>query len=335
MRVFRRAGLVLALIAAIAVVGWTRHDRRGTGPLQASDTPSASAAASAHAAAQAAPGRRTPRALEGETLVPVDIRDLKALADAGDARAACRLGSLLAECGVLAKEYFSDAHIEGLLSQERMHVKRGELENANAAAQGAMLARKRQQQCGDVPESLFGSAHAYLRQAALAGDLESRVRYLRGDAFRGIGFSEHQSLSSPQFDQWRAEAPGMLGEMLRAGHPEAVILLLEGHSSAGTVLSLITPPDPVLDEAYLQLAQRVFREFELPRRWPVEPADPQVRAEASRLAQQWHEAYFDGRRFHVATDLLGLSHALMPLEAQDWISEDAWAPACAPVPEAG
>ncbi|HEY9143972.1 MAG TPA: hypothetical protein VIM90_08070 [Arenimonas sp.] len=264
-----------------------------------------------------------------EALLPVEVRDLVALADAGEERAACRLGSLLAQCGLLAPEYYSDKFVEQLERQERSAAEKGDLEAANQTAGALLLARTRQQRCSGLPDEMLALASPYLRQAAMAGDREAMVRYLRGEAFSSIGMSESQTLRSPHFDQWRREALGMLKGQLAQGSPEAVLLLLEAHSDSGRVLSFLTQPDPLMDRAYLRLAERVFHDFALPEGWAAPAPDARLDREARELAARWHSEHFAGRRYSLREDTLGLGNALMPMDVQDWVDETGWVPACA------
>lgn len=265
-------------------------------------------------------------------VLPVQVRDLLARANAGEPRAACQLGSLLAQCGLTSPRFYSDEFVESMRKQERDAEKQGDIKAANQAASALLVAKTRQQRCKDIPVDLLERAGAYLRQAALAGDREAQVRYVRGDAFLGIGFSDNQSVRSPHLDQWRREAPGMLQAQLRQGRPEAVLLALEAYSQSGAMLSLVTPPDPLLDRAYLQLAARIFEDFRLPKRWIVPPPDEALDREAQELARRWHAEHFDGKRYSMRRETLGLSNALLPLENEDWVDESNWVPACADPP---
>lgn len=263
-----------------------------------------------------------------EAMLPVEVRDLVADADAADERAACRLGSLLAKCGLVAPEYYSDKFVEQLQRQERSAAEKGDLEAANQTAGALLLARTRQQRCSGLPDELLALASPYLRQAAMAGDREAMVRYLRGEAFSTIGMSESQTLRSPHFDQWRREALGMLQAQLAQGRPEAVLLLQEAHSDSGRVLSFLTQPDPLMDRAYLRLAERVFHDFTLPE-WATPVPDARLDREARELAARWHSEHFASRRYSLREDTLGLGNALVPLDIQDWVDETGWVPACA------
>ncbi len=264
-----------------------------------------------------------------EAMLPVEVRDLVALADAGDERAACRLGSLLAQCGLIAPEYYSDKVVEVMHREESIAMDKGDLEAANRAAAAMLLARTRQQRCSGLPDEMLALASPYLRQAAVAGDREAMVRYLRGEAFSTIGMSESQPLRSPHFDQWRREALGMLQGQLAQGSPEAVLLLLEAHSDSGRVLSFLTQPDPLMDRAYLRLAERVFHDFALPEGWAAPVPDARLDREARELAARWHSEHFANRRYSLREDTVGLGNALMPMNLQDWVDEAGWVPACA------
>lgn len=318
---------LLILLALITSIIWTRSGPEATpGPVASADGSDGSV--------PDAPLPRTPAVPAGAAAdmtppLPVEFRDLMARADAGDARAACRLGSLLAQCSVVPPEFYSDETIARAREQERKAMARNDLAAADQSARFLLEAVTRRATCQGVPPELTTRAAAYLRQAALAGDPEARVRYMRGDAFLGIGYTDAQSLHSPEFDLWRREVPGMLQAQLRAGRPEAALLLLEAYSETGMALAMITAPDPLLDRAYLRLAQRLFNDFALPEGWPTPAADAALDAQAEELAAQWHAAHFDGRQYSVHRDVVGFAMSLFPQGDQPWVDETNWLPPCA------
>lgn len=326
-----RAWLALAIL--LAATAFVLRQRSGDPPQARAPLPEALATGLAPrpgTGPESSPESSESDDIDTSYIVPVEMRDLKAMADAGDPHAACRLGSLLAECSVFPPDLYSDRHLQSLLEQEQRESANGNLEAANQAAEMAMLVQTKQRYCRDLPDALLSDAAHYLRRAAMSGDMESRIRYVRGAPFRDIGLSNHHSITSPAFDRWRNEAPAMLQALLREGRPEAVLLLLEAHSEMGTPLSMITPADPLADQAYMALAQRLFEDLQLPEHWQAAPADPGQAVEAERLAARWHARYFEGRRYPMAGNTRGLSEAMLRSEHEFWVSEAGWEPACAP-----
>ncbi|GGA67818.1 hypothetical protein GCM10011521_02430 [Arenimonas soli] len=257
------------------------------------------------------------------------MRDLVARADGGDRRAACRLGSLLAHCRLINPDLLTDDFLAALHKNEDDMAARGELSAANEAASMILNLTTLRRQCDGIPPSLSRRAPAYLRQSALAGEPEAVVRYLRGDAFVGLGATDSSDLLGPDFDQWRREAPALLQAQLAIGRPEAALLLLEAHSHHGTTLSFITPEDPLRDQAYLRLAQRLFEDFELPDYWMTDEPGPDLARDADLLAREWQERFFQDRRFRISKDLVGLGNALLPEGDSTWPAAESWRPACA------
>jgi TPR repeat protein len=255
------------------------------------------------------------------------------LADGGNRRAACQLGSLLSQCALVHPSMLTEQYQDQLRQSEADLSARGELDEANEVARMMLQARTLRQQCGGIPPSLRHRAPAYLRQAALAGEPEAMVRYLRGEAFQGAGAVDSSDLIGPDFDRWRREAPVMLQAALRSGRPEAALLLLEAHSHESTTLSLVTPVNPLLDQAYLRLAQRLFEDFQMPEYWEADEADTELAREADALARQWQRQHFQDRRFSISKDLVGLGHALLPDGESLWPAPEQWRPACAETTE--
>ncbi|WP_374601066.1 hypothetical protein [Arenimonas sp.] len=318
---------VLTVLVLIAAAFWLRtSDEQGRAPAGTEASP-----APATAKAPIRPDAPMPPAdlpAAAQAILPVEARDMLALAEAGGVRAACRLGSLLASCGSLAPQFYSEETEAELRVMELSAAGEGDLQRANQLARAMLVVRTRRQHCHDLPGELLARAGGYLRQAALAGDREALVRYIRGDAFVGIGFSQAQTLHNPHFDQWRREALTMLHAGFEQGRPEAVLLLLEAHSDVGGPLALITPVDPLLDRAYLQLASLVFRDFALPDDFrPLHP-DETLDRQARALALRWHREHFGGRQFSVGDATLGFGSAIRDLENRRWVGAGGWRPAC-------
>ncbi|WP_460454004.1 hypothetical protein [Arenimonas aestuarii] len=266
--------------------------------------------------------------------LPVFVRDLAAQADAGDARAACQLGTLLSTCRQTSLIRFSDEQIAQLRHQAKEQTASGDLTSANYSARLLLLAQNHRRYCEDLPPSYLRRAPTYLRQAALAGNRRAQVAYLRGDGFMLFGAVDGSDFTNPAFHLWREEAIGLLQSLLREGRPEAVLLLLEAHSHQGSNLGMITPPDPRMDLAYLRLAKRLFSDFHLPNAWQSDPTDARTRREADTLADRWHEEHFAGRRIAISESVLDYGHPFQPSYADSMFTAEEWKSACDPDPGA-
>ena len=175
-------------------------------------------------------------------------------ADAGDARAACRLGTDLLRCRFVAG--WSDEQIEQMASRESELAAKGNLDQANSIAMTLLRHAELQRLCAGLDETLLARGGQYLRQAALAGEPDAVVRYAAGGAFRATG--SNSFIATPEFDQWRREAPGLLQEALAAGDPGAALVMLRTHGDNAGFLSMLLPADPLAAQTSLALARRVF-----------------------------------------------------------------------------
>ena len=307
-RTRRALALLLAIVLCIAAIHawWPAAVPAKAGEPAETATPDSVERAPTPAPATAptapAPGATTLGRADASALADL-APTLQARADAGDAQAACRLGTDLLRCQYLAQ--LGEDQLERLADQEKAHTERGKLEAANSAAMMLLRHAELQRTCAGLDEDLIARGGHYLRQAALAGEPDAVVRYATGGAFAITGSTAY--IATPEFDQWRREAPGMVQRALEAGQPGAVLLLLHSHSTNHYFLPWLTPHDPDAAEASLALARRLFGEgayadyFDIPVR-----DDPQHRAEAERRAAELHARYFDGARQDFAAAVYGL-----------------------------
>ena len=307
-RIRRALALLLAvLLCAAAIYAWR--------PAPVSDPAAGPAVSGLPAAVERAaptpdpvsapptlpPGQTTLRRAGNSALADI-APGLQARADAGDARAACRLGTDLLRCRFVAG--WSDEQIEQMASRESELAAKGNLDQANSIAMTLLRHAELQRLCAGLDETLLARGGQYLRQAALAGEPDAVVRYAAGGTFAITGSNAY--IATPEFDQWRREAPAMVQRALEAGQPGAVLLMLESHST-NYFLPWLTPPDPDAAEASLALARRLFGEgayadyFDIPVR-----DDPQHRAEAERRAAELHARHFDGAPQDFAAAVYGL-----------------------------
>lgn len=293
------AGLLVLVLAGLAF--W-QANRPPTGA--PTPTPAIVPAATANREGAPAPAPReptpaAPRVTDGEPMpLPDGIATLLSRADAGDAKAACQLGVRLSRCRWA--DFYSDemlAHLQASIGKARRGNDAEGLRDSEAALAMGQAVRR---ECDPLPASLRERAFALTRQAALAGEPEAIVAYLRGDVLNSRATSMFGYLRSPEFDAWRRDAGPMLAALEDAGRPESVLLRLQAARGVPP-LSMVVPPDPVADEANRLLAVRLFGEHEALRDTSPRPRlTPAQRETAARLAAQWHDERFGGRRHALA-----------------------------------
>lgn len=217
------------------------------------------------------------------------IPDLQAQADAGNRRAACRLGMELLRCQQL-QVWFDIT--SGGDDHEARYEAEGNLAIANFFAEEKLWQIERLAQCGNVPETLRNEGARYLRQAALAGDPSAMLTYALGQHWppdaRGV------AVGAP-FDAWRREAPRMIHAVLRSGHPGAVFQLAHAYGGDNGPLEAMIPDDPYQSFVHHLLAIQLFGHRE--RDSLTGQLGPEQVAMARREAQMLHQRYFKGRRF--------------------------------------
>lgn len=290
----RRTKLALLLLAALAAAAmvWMQYQpsrtpatspwtNEASGPeIVVADSPTPPGNISNHGPVRAA--LPPPNAPLATILAPLVER-----ADAGDARAACRLAMELIRCDFLRTSmvFLADPKFE--LDLEA----RGKLDTADQVALGNLARIEHLQECRVVPGELQDRAGHYLSQAARAGVPEAMVRYAEGHYWPADG---RGVFSDPAFDQWRQEAPAILQRAFEAGVPEATASLMTAYQWDTFGVGALIPKDPVKAEAMRMLLVRlqIWSDFLVPS-----SMDAASLAEATRLAEQWHQGPFKGRSF--------------------------------------
>ena len=215
---------------------------------------------------------------------------LAARADAGDAKAACRLAMELIHCENVF--YFMSIPAFRGADEEAALESKGDLDAADRVAEAELERLRVAEECRAVPARLRDKAPQYLAQAARAGVPEAMVRYADGQFWPPDGRGMY---SDPEFDRWRRDAEGLLSRALAAGVPEAPFVLLVSHQGDFHGVSGLVRDDPVKAEALHQLMVRLHG-------WRVRPVasrlDAESLAKAHAMAKQWHEGPFRGRRYH-------------------------------------
>lgn len=306
-RGLRRLTATAIVIAVLASAAWLLWP----GPVPGSAAPPAITPASDHpvpdpaaGASAAAPNAAPPLADSALRDLPPSLRDLVDRAERGDTQAACQVGVFLSSCHMWsAKPWLTSDHMQTQLeAREAELARQGKLESANQVASGQLVLRDAARHCAGIPPALNDRLHDYLRQAALAGHRDALRRYLQAEHYVGAGSTDARAWTTPAFDTWRREAPGLLREQMETGSLDAVLLLVLAHSHSGSPLSMVTPPDPLMDAAYRRLAALVFEDFSIPEGWMTVPVSPDQAIEAEALARDWHARHFGGRQWSVARD---------------------------------
>lgn len=211
---------------------------------------------------------------------------LRARADAGDRRAACRLATELIRC---QQAPLFPVDTEAL---EREYDAKGNYAAANQMAEQALWHREQALRCRDVPAELADRGGDYLRQAALAGDASAMLAYAEGMHWRldlrGVALD-------PRFDRWRVEAPQMARRAFEAGLPAANFYLWMAYQDDFSLLGSLVPNDPYRAHVHHLLMSRLFgwREPTGERR-NLSPGELQ---RALREADGLHQRLYGGRRF--------------------------------------
>lgn len=220
------------------------------------------------------------------TPVPQIAGPLKARADAGDSRAACRLAVELLRCQNLeqAKSMQWADGVPPDVSMERQ----GNLEAANAFAEIEIRKIQLGQHCQALDPALVAQAPQYLERAARSGEPEAMLRYATGEHHGRLG--QMGFIREPGFERWRRDAPAMLLRAAQAGRMEAVHALRYAYGTDGEPYAGLIPDDPLQAHAWALLDARLRGSV----RSAFENPDPGIEAEAAALARKWHQRYFKG-----------------------------------------
>lgn len=212
---------------------------------------------------------------------------LRRRADAGDARAACRVGVELSLCNLGQPGDRSIA-----TAQPRALDAGASPARADAAADaGGQQGLDRY--CQGVDRALRNQAASYLRKAALAGNRDAMLRYAQGPFFNGSGATPdpYRYLQDPAFADWYREAVPMLQRALRAGDPLAAQLLANAHADDHGPLQALVPDDPAQAYRYRLLLSYLRGE---PAADPG-TLDLRQRADAEHQAQRLYRESFGSR----------------------------------------
>jgi hypothetical protein len=181
--------------------------------------------------------------------------ELKTRADAGNSKAACRLGVQLVRC-FYNKEF--DERLKRNAAAENL--RRGgdvqdipdiDMLDLQAEFKSAHLNANRV--CKGLDKRQLDERMQYLRQAAYAGVPEAMINYANG-----VGFGEGNiPMRGQAFDLWRAEAKVIADRALRMGLPDAVLMYESAYYDDIGIFHALIPDDPVKSETYRQLWLRM------------------------------------------------------------------------------
>lgn len=295
-RTRRAFGLAaVAALALLAVATWQR---------EASITPTDSSHVSLGGEAEplvTASGASQPRPVEpadAEPLPPEDrplaaiLGPLAARADAGDRKAACRLGMELLRCEHLQDHAALVAPAPAPPDDEDARKAKRNSASVDFLMRELAWIEERLAQCKAVPSTLAREGARYLEQAALAGEPEAMVRYAEGQHWPPSG---RGAMAGPSFDRWRRNAPGMMRRALEAGYPDAAFALMIAYQDDGGFHAALIPDDPEQAAVIGLLYARLYGSQGMEGR--LRGMDAASQANAIRQAEAMHREYFQGRRF--------------------------------------
>ena len=246
-RVF--AGVLVGSFALAAIWLWP-----GSPNQEASKATDAEVEATAPEQAQQE--SRAPGSAAGEDLpdippegTPIDQAApiLAAHARAGHAGAACRLAFEL----LRYRFSLGSDSLRGIRSlSAEQQASEGDLEAAIRIDQQSLAVAESANACRKVGPALHEDAVSLLSQAAMAQVPYAMYLYATGEHYRyqDMGFA-----ATPEFDQWRRSAPGMMIAARDAGIPEAAAFLARAYSQDIGLAHALFPDDPVQANVHWQL----------------------------------------------------------------------------------
>ncbi len=209
------------------------------------------------------------------------IAALDARARAGEARAACRVGSELQRC--LKMQYWDESRWLSQAAQTELGPDTGE---AMFAELDRLLARGAQlrEACARVAPQVRRELPRYHLVAALGGNIHSAAQFATG-----IAIDPGDLVRDPQlYALYRAHAWPLFLQAFEAGHPD--VLLAWAQASRGNhMLGGVLPEEWRKPEVAQTLAQRVV--FRDPRSPAIQPQQlsPEQAAEVEDLYRQRFE----------------------------------------------
>jgi hypothetical protein len=196
-----------------------------------------------------------------ELPVTLVLPELHRRADAGDARAGCRLAFELMRCAA-----YTGGHDEVArwLRQRAEHPGGPGIYVSGSPdfAHQQVLLAERARECAAIPATELASADNELYRAALAGNLEATLRYIDGQGFGLVGMyapatrPDMSYLRHPGFTRWQREAPRLAQALLRAGEPAILEQLQNAYLNDASPFAALVPDDPARAFAIFTLDRR-------------------------------------------------------------------------------
>ena len=290
----RRHFAVAGVLAAVLALGWFTQGRWPGEPAatsgqldlapSATETTKTNDPAAEREPVRPSTGTSEPLPPPGTPIAQI-VDSLKARADAGDSRAACRLAIELLRCQHLEQsKAFQTA--DGLPLDVSM-ARRGALDAADRMAEMEIRKIQLGQQCQAVEPALVAATAHYLASAARAGEPEAMLRYATGEHHGVLG--EMGFIRDPDFERWRRDAPGMLLRAAQAGRLDAVAALATAYRTDGGPYSGLIPDDPMQGHAWALLESRLVGSGPP----TLASSDAAIAVQATALAEQWHQRYFN------------------------------------------
>ncbi|WDS37586.1 hypothetical protein [Pseudoxanthomonas sp.] len=219
-----------------------------------------------------APASTAPMPPWGEPLGP-NLDAVRRRADAGDARAACRIGAEASLCNLArAPTAATTPGHDSATGQSRP----GNADLSNY--------------CEGIDDDLRGRAAAYLRKAAMAGNTDAMLRYASGPFYPASPQPPDAPgyLHDPAFSDWYADALPMALRALHAGNPLAAQLLASAYADDLGLFDARVADDPVQAYAYNLLLSYLRAGA------PPSPGvlDARQRAQAEQQAQKLYRESF-------------------------------------------
>lgn len=182
--------------------------------------------------------------------------ELKMRADAGNAKAACRLGMELQRCyynrQINERRKKNDAP-EDILDEKEGDPDIYDADILNSDDEFRLAHVNANKVCEGLSESQIDVRMRYLRQAADAEVPDAMVNYASGIGFDGLALP----LKGKAYEVWRRDAKSILDRALRLGVPDAAQIYEAAYYDDSTLFNELIPNDPVQSETYRQLWLRL------------------------------------------------------------------------------
>ena len=262
----------LALLVAAGVVGWRAHAPTSAQSAALTRDGSKPTVPAIAAPADREHARNTPVASTAVAAAPLPAADLpvalvlpelRRRADAGDARAGCRLAFELIRCAAYVDERGPVDRWLRKREEEAATIRIFDgRPHANQVAEQEILLAGRAKECAVVPVADFARVDEVLYRAAAAGNLEAMLRYIDGQGFGLVGshvpsiYPDMGYLHHPGFERWRREAPRMAQELLRAGEPAVLFVLSDAYSNDESPFAGLYADDRARAWAYVEFQRR-------------------------------------------------------------------------------